>query len=423
MSGQVYLNPSRLSILSIPRDKVWLFSSAILKLLHQEAKQAPQSNFKSDSKNDHSTSEDLLDLDAGFTDDSTLYDSEEISKMTSSTLSELSLKADLSVSLPLISDEDHHFFHIAYTPSECTVILSTYLSSELFMKPLSVCKKLGYSDVILLEKSYLNLQVDSEGEFNNSAKILELTKPFSQHNISLFFLSTHFTNIVLIPYDLKDQVIEILTENDFVFSDVSNSYILSQNYSSLSKTYPKDTVVCPATSEVNRRDTMNILADTKITPRIHRKVKLLLTGARPGQVKQSIVKASQTIAADAVPDYFAITRSSFNEISLILPGSSKQRALMGFDFRSIIGSALDVIIPVTVDLSKLPIDSAGIVAGLASSLWESVRSLNEPATERFDMNYLSMARSGVIMIPRENLDVVTRMVKNMRTDLKNNVTI
>lgn len=91
---------------------------------------------------------------------------------------------------------------------------------------------------------------------------------------------------------------------------------------------------------------------------------------------------------------------------------------MGFDFRSIIGSALDVITPVAVDLSKLPIDSAGIVAGLASSLWESVRLIDEPETERFDMNYLSMARSAVVLIPRENLAVVTKMVNNMRLDLK-----
>lgn len=450
MSGQVYLNPSRLSILSIPRDKVWIFSSAILKLLHQEAQQTPQSSFKSDLERDNSLSDELLDLEAELSDDSFQYDSEDTGRLGASTfsdlsvgkralltkhssrtdnssksgptgsssesLAELSREPQLSDSELLLSEEDHHFFHIAYTPSECTVIFRTHANSGIFEEPLKVCQKLGYTDVVLLEKSYLNLQVDSEGEFNNSAKILELTKPLSQHNISLFFLSTHFTNIVLIPYDLKDKVIEILTEDNFIFSDISNSYILNGEVPDSAESLQTETNES-SDSDANMK-TMKILADANITPKIHRKVKLLLTGARPGEVKQSILKASQSIAASAVPDYFAITRSSFSEISLILPGSSKQRALMGFDFRSIIGSALDVITPVAVDLSKLPIDSAGIVAGLASSLWESVRLIDEPETERFDMNYLSMARSAVVLIPRENLAVVTKMVNNMRLDLK-----
>ncbi|GEQ66360.1 hypothetical protein JCM33374_g23 [Metschnikowia sp. JCM 33374] len=451
MSGQVYLNPSQLSILSIPRDKVWIFSSAILKLLHQEAQNTPQSTFKSDADRHYQSSDESSDTESETSDDSFQCDGEDVSKMTSSafsdqsfskralltkntsrtdnsskcgpagssseSLSDLANEAHHSDSSSSISGEDHHFFHIAYTPSECTVIFPTQSISQLFDEPLLVCEKLGYSDVILLGKSYLNLQVDSDGEFNNSAKILELTKPLSQHNISLFFLSTHFTNIVLIPYDLKDKVIDILSENDFIFSDFSNSYISKRGFldstESLTVQYDESWKSHATTT------TMKFLAETNIMPKIHRKVKLLLTGARPGEVKQSILKASQSIAASAVPRYFSITRSSFSEISLILPGSSKQRALMGFDFRSIIGSASDVIIPIEVDLSKLPIDSAGIVAGLASSLLESVRFTDDPAAERFDMNYLSMARSAVVLIPQENLEVVTKMVNNMRDNLRN----
>ncbi|KAM9893370.1 hypothetical protein OXX79_009387 [Metschnikowia pulcherrima] len=449
MSGQVYLNPSRLSILSIPREKVWLFSSAILKLLHQEAQQTPQSSFKPEADFNGSLSDESSDQESDCSSVSSSYDSDDINKLTASGLSDMSiskrnaLKKNVSrtdnsskggpaesstdsltelsnetnfTDPSSVADEDHHFFHIAYTPSECTIIAPSHTISSLFDESLLICRQLGYEDVILLEKPYLNLQVDSEGEYNNSAKILELTKPLSQHNISLFFLSTHFTNIVLIPYDLKDKVIEILSENDFVFSDVSNSYISNKNFSysaeSLGIHHEQDSTTSQGTGSIKT------LADANITPQIHRKVKLLLTGARPGEVKQSILKASQTIAASAVPDYFAITRSSFSEISLILPGSSRQRARMGFDFRSIIGSASDVIIPVAVDLSKLPIDSAGIVAGLASSLWDSVRSIEEPSMERFDMNYLSMARSAVVLIPQENLAVVTQMVRDMKLHLR-----
>lgn len=261
----------------------------------------------------------------------------------------------------------------------------------------------------MLNDSFISLQVDTEGEFNNSARILELTRPLSQHKISLFFLSNHFTNIVLIPLAFQDKVIEILTHNSFEISDVSNSYIANGNTPDLA---PSDFADLPLAVDV-RLHALQLLKDAHVKPKIHRKMKLLLTGARPGEVKQSILKTLQCIASNNVPEYFAITRSSLSEISLILPGSSRKRAAMGFDFRSIIGSTSDAIIPITVDLTKLPLDTTGIVAGLASSLLHSMKTIDESMTEELEMSYLSMARSAVIMIPQENLDVVTKMVKSM----------
>ena len=65
------------------------------------------------------------------------------------------------------------------------------------------------------------------------------------------------------------------------------------------------------------------------------------------------------------------------------------------------GSLLDTIIPISIDLSKLEINSTGIVAGLASKLSDTGL-----------LYYLSMARSGVIMIPKENIGVVGEILKS-----------
>lgn len=450
MNSQVYLNPTPLSIISIPRDKVWLFSAPILRLLSQEADRCPQTDFletKEESESESLEEDDFHDDDSFHAlslsdNDSDAMASSHISgglALRESPLSRLRSKTDnssksdpLAGSFESISelaspvgkaasdtdendDDENYFFHIAYNPSECTVMCAALEFSRLFEAPLAACKQLGYHDVEVLPEQFLNLQVDSEGEFNTSARILELTKPLSQHNISLFFLSSHFTDIVLIPHRFKKQVINILTKKNFEFSDISNSYIINRNLEieSLLSASEED-----SDSPKDDNKTMQWFDQANIVPHIQKKVKLLLTGARPRRVKHCLLKASQCIASQDVPDYFSITRTSLNEVSLILPGSTRKRSTMGFDFQNIIGSAMDTIIPITVDLSELPLDSAGIVAGLASSLVDSMKSLQEPVSGRFEMNYLSMARSGIIMIPKENLKVVTKVVENMKYGTK-----
>ena len=72
---------------------------------------------------------------------------------------------------------------------------------QYFQQPIEICKQLNYHDVQLLPEKYLCLSVDCDGSSDNSLRILEL--PLSENNISLFFISSHFNDIVLIPYDLK----------------------------------------------------------------------------------------------------------------------------------------------------------------------------------------------------------------------------
>lgn len=440
MNSQVHLNPTSLKILSIPRDKAWIFSAPILHLLHEESKKTPQNNDLDSERNDSDSSEsdpsslsESDDSDDHMTMSWTSTGSTKrtpLSRLRSATKVDNSSKP-LNSSIDSLTDlvnspgglssetfsnagdteDDNYFFHVAYTPKECTVICSSATFLRLFVEPLELCRQLKYDDVMLVDDSYLNLQVDSDGEFNNSMRILELTQPLSSHKISLFFLSSHFTDIVLIPHRLKEQVISILTKKSFEFSDVSNSYIIN-------RTLSNDEPASPVTSSNSELElsTLKLFKQANIQPKIDRKVRLLLTGARPGEVKHSILKAAQCIASDSVPNYFAITRTSLNEVSLIVPGSARKRALMGFDFKSIIGSALDIIVPIIVDLSKLPLDSTGIVAGLASRIISSTTKMPEAGSSLFEMNYLSMARAGIIMIPEENLEFVSRVVKSINYD-------
>lgn len=433
MTTQVHLNPTELSILSISRDKTWLFSSAILRLLHRESLKSNQLSDIQDAVSEEEDDEDYNEdqeesgemississlntlqkylpdyedwthkIDRHVDNSSKLRSLEEASReLEGQTVAE---KPSIDKSEEQEAEEENMFFHIAYSPIECTVICSKVMLARLFSDPLRICNQLNYDDVKLIDETFLNLQVDSDGTIDNSSKILELTEPLSKNNISLFFLSSHFCDNVLIPYNFKEIVIEILSKNGFEFSDISNSYISSNKPHSVIEQSSDNTV-----SEIEK-NAFKAFENAGIKPMINTKSKMLLTGARTGEAFYAITKTAEIIAADILPEYFSITRTSASEVSLILPSSSKKRSIMGFSSKRIIGSTKDVIIPITIDLYKLPLDLTGIVAGVASRITNGIKFTNYKDSYLFEMIYLSMARSAIIMIPKDNLLAVSHIL-------------
>lgn len=473
MHTRVQLNPTKLAVLSIPKDKYWILTAPILQLLYHEASKLdeggehfdsseeeerdshglyePNNRYESES-DDSNQDEDYAQGFSSFKEQwqganrqwtrkmtklSRRFDSsfgekessnhgirhdlvDNSSKFLSDERSESAdFLEDLSSSVPSSEEEslnyhDHYenyFFHIAFSPIECTVICSTDVMKKLFRRPLDVCKALNYDDVKLLDKPYLSLFIDCDRSLDNTPAILELTRPLSDNNITLFFLSSHYSNIVLIPYDSEERVINILTKKNFEFSDVSKSFIASN-------TEANDDIDGSQIADEKSEDTplyniSRFVENGTIVPCINSNVKLLLTGSRSGKVVDTIMKTSKIVSERKLPEYFCITRTSFNEVSLILPHSSKKRSIMGFDSKNIIGSVQDIIIPITIDLQKLPLDSTGIVAGLSSKLLEGVKT-NTDLYDTFEMSYLSMARSAIMMIPEENLEQVAHILNSFK---------
>lgn len=486
MNYQVHLNPTRLSILSIPREKCWIFVGPILQLLYIESKKTNsfgddrdeeisdsdneendfEDNFTEDVSYEFSDSEQeqehergremsasglLADCIAGRMPSSTRTDGTQTpphrpkrkgSNLTSSvhlekrevdnssktsnlqlnTLSVLHTNDSSSRGTPTNSDEEssfeeeNYFFHVAYTPNECTVICSTTLFKDLFTEALDVCRTLGYTGVKVVNNEFLSMMVDSDGSLDNSTRILKLTKPLSENNIPLFFLSTHFSNIVLVPFTQKAKVIHTLTKQSFEFSDISKSFIAhsahEQDKLDLSDLRDAATEIQPLDVE---KKAFILFKHANIRPLINEDAKLLLSGARSGEVIETIHKTAKNIASKNIPLYFAITRTSPNEVSLILPGSSRKRSSMGFSSKNIVGSTQDVIIPIVINLRKLPLDSTGIVASLASRIVNGMRELSH-VDSPVEMNYLSMAQSAIIMIPEEILPQVASILKSVNYD-------
>lgn len=428
---EVFLSKTKLSVLSVPRDSYWLFLSAVTELLYAEA------GFLIDSCSDL---EDEDDKQSTLSDTDSSWASVEVAKLKSSyaesttsdsdnhydrTPQQSTPKTFPSNESENIENDDYNdeqgsgFFHIAFTPLECTIICSESIMTQYFSLPLNVCQQLGLDTVKLVGTSFIKLQLDSEGAYDNCSKILELTEPLSRKNIPLYFLSTHFSNIVLVPFNLKDKVVKTLERKNFELSNSSDCYVFNLSPANTPvREYLEMDVLdieedLPGTMDLSEK-AFRAFKNANIRPVMDSHTLLLLTGARTGHVTEIIEKtARMTLRPKSIPQYFAITRTSPEEVSLLLPKASRIRASLGFRSKNLMGSVQDVIVPISLDLYKLPLDTSGIVAGVAGSLFHGVETHAKVANCPFEMYYLSMARSAIIMVPRENLKAVGKILNEI----------
>jgi hypothetical protein len=96
------------------------------------------------------------------------------------------------------------------------------------------------------------------------------------------------------------------------------------------------------------------------------------------------------------PRFLSLTLTDTEPASLLLD----RTLLPNFTQDILLGSKDDFLIPITLDLRDLPMESTGIVCGVAGRLVGGTRgSLERPV----EMSYLSTARAGTVMVGEDEL--------------------
>lgn len=104
-----------------------------------------------------------------------------------------------------------------------------------------------------------------------------------------------------------------------------------------------------------------------------------------------------------LPSFLSLTLTDAEPPSLLL----EKRLLHHFesagetDCSVLLGSKEDILIPIVLDLRELPLESTGIVCGVAGRLVGATQGQLEQAVE---MSYLSTARAGTVMVPEDELE-------------------
>lgn len=417
---------------------------------------------------------------------------------------------------------EHPFTNISVTPIECSIACSRELAEDLFT-PVRDSLDPAYRDqVSITNEDYIVMQVDGEG-LDAGQRVLELTSPLAmagmcvqllhdlpqptqhqpqivqpqlqhaqsifkpllrrhpstpQHlndtnshtsgpDSSIFFITTYFSDYILVPVRARGQVIKALEDRGFAFEQTTSSYVnpianplnthtrntsSSSSFDSLS---PPPGTPPPASIHELQTRTFSLLKRRNIVFAVDPSIQLVqcagskdsasarsLGGGGGGSLGGSIsaLNGSSSLASrngggsleDTLhlglvkclisaprPTFLSLTLTDTEPASVLL----EKRLLPNFAPDVLLGSKEDVLVPITLDLRDLPLESTGIVCGVAGRLVGGTRGLGGgvgfegEGSDAVEMSYLSTARAGTVMVGEEELERAMEALKGADEDV------
>ncbi|EEH40015.1 hypothetical protein PAAG_08878 [Paracoccidioides lutzii Pb01] len=307
---------------------------------------------------------------------------------------------DLNISEP----EKPTFFNFSITPVECSIVCSRELA-ELYFRPLT--EKFNKNEpsranhVSISKDDFIAMQVDGQG-LEAGQRVLELTSPLAMAGISIFFISTYFSDYILVPQRSKGHVTQALENRGFSFEVSTDAFVNSSNnpqyQSSQSSLNTKpSTTTTPSPSSLSELQTRTFASLRKhnIHARVDKSLRIVQCAAQyssPHPSSTSTLRPSlvTTLILDN-PRFLSLTLTATDPSPSIL---LEKRLLPRFSLDPIcsishdqhgdysledgnnllLGSKVDVLIPIMLDLRDLPLEATGIVCGVASRLATATQS-------------------------------------------------
>lgn len=308
------------------------------------------------------------------------------------------------------------FLNVSITPVEVSVICPRRLVQKYFQALLDQLDQLNSSLRSRLDVSdndYIAMQVLGQG-LEAGKRVLELTSPLAMAGISIFFISTYFSDYIIVPLHSKKSVISALESRGFQFENATAAFVnpLASPTSPSSERRTSD-LVSPATpppssvAELQTR-TFENLRNHQIVPCVDDTLRLVQCAAHHQYNRE---ESSMSILRDALttvllvddPRFLSLTLAALDPAASLLlekrllprfarPTSSPQDYEDGSGL--LLGSKEEYLIPITLDLRDLPLEASGIVCGVAGRLAEAAGS---PAPENSgDVSIVGSNDSSVI---------------------------
>ncbi|KAJ5365820.1 hypothetical protein N7517_008706 [Penicillium concentricum] len=287
------------------------------------------------------------------------------------------------------------FMNISITPVEVSVMCPRRLVDKYFVPVMDQLDQLDVSlrsRLVVSENDYIAMQVLGQG-LEAGKRVLELTSPLALAGISIFFISTYFSDYIIVPQKSKASVMTALEKRGFQFDNAS-AFItnpLSPTIERrLSDLIPPGTPPPSTLAELQSR-TFNNLRKHQITPSVDHSLRLVQCAAHHEYHSQ---ESSMSILRDALTTVLLVDEPRFLSLTLasLDPAASlliEKRLLPRFARQStsstgtptyedgsglLLGSKEDHLIPITLDLRDLPLEASGIVCGVAGRLADAATS-------------------------------------------------
>jgi len=363
----------------------------------------------------------------------------------------------------------HDFLNVSITPVECSIICSRHLADR-FVRPVAQTLNQLYganskvaksrTEVQISSEDYIAIQVDGQG-LDAGQRVLELTSPLAMAGISIFFITTYFSDYILVPFRSHKTVTKALQQRGFVFSQSADAFVSQLSPSSptvpqgvrpiSSPTFYENSA--PTTPPAKDLPELQIRTFTKLTrnnisPLVDSEVRLANCAGsrepdaeRDEQLKNDLLQV--LISTSYLPEA-ADQRKDLNPSTTVDPGLAEADAIdldFGAKFLSLtitarepisvllehrllvrLGGSLlgakseeDALIPITLDLRHLPLDATGIVCGVAGRLAQGstddfeqlnlspLSEVTPDPLEPVEISFLSTVRAGTVIVKANHL--------------------
>lgn len=319
--------------------------------------------------------------------------------------------------------------HISITTNACTVVCPEHEAETLFMPLLAGLNSKVQSSVSISSEQYAAVLISGEG-LDAGQRVLDLTSPLALAGISIFFITSYYADFILVPFSARRTVIRALEDQGFVFDSddshgdaghMTNSGHLSPQVTKVAfDLFPTSPAPTPTTVAELQTQTFAMLQRHDITPSVDEHIELVTCAG----VKDSTAVAvannnakdnlqlglAKCLTSHPPPAFLAITLTDLESMSLTLD----TRLLSYFHNDGedlLVGKDGPEQVAITLDLEQLPLESTGIVCGVASRLRDHMA---HRTSEVFTMSYLSTTRTGNVIVYRDELSDAMDALKGAR---------
>lgn len=318
--------------------------------------------------------------------------------------------------------DKHGFLNISVTPIECSVVCGKEWAQSIFQPVIDRLPKDIQKQVSISKETYMVFSVSSAG-MEAGGRVMDLTAPLAMAGISIFFITTYYTDFILVPSKDRQTVVQALLTRGFEFSESDSAYVaptpVSHSRVASSSSDPPSTPPPSNVAELEVR-TFNQLRKRNVVPFVEPGLRLVQCSGKEISSSDDYHSRSPTngtngngkshhshwlenidaklymglISALTIqPRFLSVTLSKDDAPSLLMDKSFVH--LFG---DSIVGDTECDLVPIFLNLSNLPLESTGIVCGVAGRLVEETRLDGSHASE---LSYLSTARAGAVILSEE----------------------
>ncbi|KAK0123856.1 hypothetical protein ONS95_008849 [Cadophora gregata] len=352
----------------------------------------------------------------------------------------------------LSPDNKHHFLNISVTPLECSIVCHVSWAQNVFAPLIARLPPQEAKQCHISKDTYIVFSVNSAG-MEAGQRVMDLTAPLAMAAIPIFFITTYYTDFILVPSKDRQTVGAALLERGFEFSENESAYVVqtpSLNHahvhsripSGSSEAGPPSTPPPSNVAELQIR-TFKQLRKRGVVPFIEPDLNLVQcsgkeilpddsyhshshsnsrsnsgsNGYSNGHTSHHIPE--NTFLSTIDPKFYIglisalITQPRFLSITLAQddpPSLLLDKSLLWLFGNSIAGDVDGELVPIFLDLAGLPLESTGIVCGVAGKLCEVERMGGcgekngdvdaEMESEGAELSYLSTARAGAVILSK-----------------------